>query len=358
MNVDRLLEPFSFAQFRDAYYEKQPLLISRQAPAYYEALLTLDALNAHLGQSGLPSEELQLLRNGEPLDEAEVTGTESVFARFYEGCTIAIRSHERHSAAVLHLLHDLERVFHAPVATCVSLTPGSVHGFSAHQGREDTIILQFAGTTEWTVRGGSRKRVIAAALAPGDLLYLPSGFTGKARFAGALSGQMTFTLEKYTYADLLRQIADNAQASPWLRRSLPVDVRSGTSNAEFLREVHQFFDDADLPAYLDRMHSDFAEERLPDSTDRLADYVKLPSIGAASRFRRRSGVWPELTNGGGQAVLTLNRKSFEFPASAAESIRFMIDAGEFVASALPGNGDENLTLCGTLVREGFLTIVG
>jgi bifunctional lysine-specific demethylase and histidyl-hydroxylase NO66 len=355
--VDRLLEPCSFSRFRDAYYEKQPLFIRRQSPAHYDGLVTLDALDDDLGKASLLTTELRLVRNGETLDEEETAGTEAVFARFHEGCSIAISAYERHRSAVLHLVHDLERVFHAPVAACVHLTPGNAEGVSTAHDR-DTFLLQFAGTKTWTVYDGSRKLVTTATLEPGDLLYVPGGLVHESRSADAVSGHLTLALEKYTYADLLRQIADNAQASPWLRRSLPPGIRSGAFNAEFLREVHQFFDDADLPAYLDRMHGDFAEERLPDSANRLADCVKLPSIGAASRFRRRSGLWPELTNGGDQVVLTFRQQSLAFPIAAAETLRFMIATAEFAASALPGNGDENLALCRTLVREGFLTIAG
>src|ERR1044071_2138881 len=66
--VDRLLEPFSFPQFCDAYYGKQPLSIRRLAPEYYDGLITLDSLNADLGETGLVSTELRLVRNGEHLD--------------------------------------------------------------------------------------------------------------------------------------------------------------------------------------------------------------------------------------------------------------------------------------------------
>ncbi|HEY6140717.1 MAG TPA: cupin domain-containing protein [Thermoanaerobaculia bacterium] len=355
--VGRLLEPFSLAQFCDGYYERQPLLIRRQLPEHYGSLLTLDALNARIGEAAMLSADLRLVRNGETLAEEDAADTEAIFARFYEGYSIFIGAYERHCAAVLHLCHDMERVFHAPVTAKVFLAPANDAGFRARRDGEDTFILQFAGTKRWTVSDGSGAPTLTTRLEPGDLLYLPGGFVHEARSADAMSGHMEFALKKYTYADLLRQIADNAHASPWLRRSLPVDVRSGKSNAAFLRHVHRFFDDADLPAYVERMYSDFAEERLPDSTDRLADYVRLPSISAASRFRRRSGLWPQLTNDGGQVVLTFHRKELVFPAAAAESIRVMIDGGEFIAGALPGNDDENLALCGTLVREGFLTIV-
>lgn len=326
--VDHLLAPTSFSQFCEAWYEKRPFFIGRKAAGYYDGVLTLDALNAQLR-----------------LDEED---GEDLFARLYAGHPVAIPSDE------LPLRHEIERAFHAPVTTRVCLIPG---GQRAAGGGQDTFMLQFAGTTEWIVRDGRRKNVMNTTLRPGDLLYVPEKVTHEARSSDALSAHIAFTLEKFTYADLLRQIADNAHASAWLRKSLPPDFRSVACNDEFLHHVHEFFDDADLPAYVERMHSDFAEERPPDSTHRLADYVKLPSAGAETRFRKRSGLWPELANGGDKVELTFHRKSLEFPAEAAESLRAMIDAEEFAASALPGKVDANLALCRTLVREGFLTIV-
>jgi len=371
MTVGRLLEPFSFPRFCASYYEKRPLLIRRQSPSYYDSLLTLESVNAHLGEASLASTELRLVRNGDHLAEEDFTwpdssditrfvgeaaDKEALFARFYDGYSIIINSYERHRAAVLHLRHDLERAFHATAVSYVFLTPRNAQGFRAHRDTVDTFVLQFAGTKEWIVRGRSGKPLIAATLEPGDFLYMPSGFVHEARSTDAVSGHITFTLDKLTYADLLRQIADNAEASAWLRRSLPVDFRNPASQDEFLRRVHEFFDDADVRAYLDRMHSDFTEDRLPDTSDRLADYVKLPSTDAATRFRTRSVVSPELTNGGGRVVLTFHRKSLEFPATAAQTLRCIIDTGEFTATTLPGNRDDNLALCRTLVREGFLTI--
>src|ERR1043165_6773320 len=221
--VERLLEPFSIAQFCDAYYEKRPLFLSRRSPSYYDGLLTLDELNDVLGQANLLSTEVRLVRRGRQMEDEDFTwpdssgntryadatiDKEAMFARFYEGYTIAISSFERHNAAVLHLRHDFERVFHAPVMAGAFLTPRNAQGFGAHPDREDTFFLQFAGTKEWIIHDRSRKRLMTATLEPGDLLYLPSGFFHKGCSADAVSGHVTFGLVKFTYADLLRQIAD------------------------------------------------------------------------------------------------------------------------------------------------------
>jgi hypothetical protein len=390
MTMDRLLEPLSFSTFYDAWYEKKPLLIKRHSPTFYASLLTIEGVNEHLGRAHLSTPALRMARNGEEIDTADYTYPDSspnshwsdatvdkelLFAKFYDGYTIILMEYEQHSGAMLRLRHEVERAFHAPVMTHVYLTPRNAQGFCPHWDPTNVFILQFTGTKEWAIYDspvtlptngqllypGEWKRVeptLTATLEPGDLLYIPRGFVHEARSGDAVSGHVTLELRALTWADLLRQIAENANVDPWLRRSLPVDYRSVAASDEFLRHVHAFFDNADLPAYIERVHEDFADDRLPDATDRLADYVKLPLIGAASRLQVRSAVCHELSNGGGKAVLRFDRKTLEFPASAARSIRFMMKAREFAMGDLPGSRKANLALCGTLVREGFLTIVG
>jgi hypothetical protein len=386
LTVDRLIEPLSFSEFHDTYYEKKPFLVQRASHAYYADLLTLEEINEHIGEDHLPSTAFRVVRDGQELDpkdftypgssfnnrgDAATVDKDLLFAKWYEGYSIIIMQYE--SPAMVRLRHDLERVFHGTAVAHIYLTPRNAQGFIPHWDPSDTFILQISGTKDWMVYDSpiplptSRQRPYAGAwtrveptmtvtLEPGDFLYLPRGFVHEARARDAVSGHITITVHPYRYADLLWTIADNADVDPWLRRSLPADLRSAAFQEEFLRHVHQFFDNADLPAYIESMDSDFMEDLVPDAKDRLADYVKLPSINAGSRFRLRSVVSHELTNGGEHAVLTFHRKSLQFPAAAAESLRRMIEAGEFTVSALPGNCEDNLALCSTLVQEGFLGI--
>src|ERR1043166_4260565 len=332
MTVARLLEPFSFSEFRDAYYEKQTLLIKRQSPAWYEDLLTLDDINQCLGETLFRYEEIRLVRAGKELDEKDYmyekdpthVDKEVLFAKFYEGYTVVLSQY--YSSAMLRLLHDLERAFHGSANVHIYLTPRSAQGFSPHWDVHDTFILQFTGPKDWliydspvilpTLRQPFRQDewtkiepTLTVTLEPGDLLYIPRGFVHEARSADAVSGHATIGLNTYTYASLLRKIADNAHADPWLRRSLPADFESISANDEFLRHVHQFFDNADLPAVVKRMHRSYADDRVPETKDRLADYVKLTSIGASSRLRMRSIVCHELTADGDQAVRAFHKKS-------------------------------------------------
>jgi hypothetical protein len=389
LTIERLLEPFSFRAFTNAWYEKKPLLIKRRSPDFYASLLTLDDVNEEIGRGHFAAPAVRLARNGDELDAKAFTvpasspnchwsdttvDKELLFAKFYDGYTIVLVEYEQHSAAMLRLRHEVERAFHSPVRTHIYITPRNAQGFSPHWDPTNVFILQFAGTKEWMIydspvtlptdrqmlRRGEWTRVeptLTATLEPGDLLYIPRGFVHEARSGDAVSGHATLEMQALTWADLLRQIAGNADVDPWLHRPLPIDYRGVASSDEFLRHVHQFFDNADLPAYIERVHEDFADDRLPDATDRLADYIKLPRMGEGSRLRIRSGVCHELTMGR-KTVLKFDRKTLQLPSSAARSLRFMMKAREFSVSSLPGSRKANLALCSTLVREGFLTIAG
>lgn len=388
--MGRLLEPFSFQAFYDAWHEKKPLLIKRQSPDFYASVVTLGDLNTLIGGAHLSTPPLRVARNGEEVDSKvyayptsspnchwsdATVDKERLLAKFYDGYTIVVMEYEQHSAAMLRLRHDVERAFQSAARTHVYITPRNAQGFSPHWDPTNVFILQFAGTKDWAIYDSpvslptNRQLLypgewtpveptLTATLEPGDLLYIPRGFVHEARSGNAVSGHVTVELRTLTWADLLRQIAARAKDDPWLRRPLPIDYRSVASNDAFLRHVHKFFHNADLPAAIEKIREDFAEERLTDATDRLADYVKLPLIDAASRLRIRSVVCHELRNGGRKAVLKFDRKTLEFPASAATTLRFMMKAGEFAVSALPGVRKANLVLCETLVREGFLTIAG
>ncbi|HEY6140718.1 MAG TPA: cupin domain-containing protein [Thermoanaerobaculia bacterium] len=389
LSMERLLEPFSFRAFYRAWYEKKPLLIKRRSPAFYASLLTLDDVNEHLGRAHLSAPPLRLARNGEEIDYGDYTypsssanshwsdatvDKELLFAKFYDGYTIILMEYEQHSAAMLRLRHEVERAFHSSVRTHVYLTPRNAQGFSPHWDPTNVFILQFTGTKEWAIYDspvtlptdrqllypGEWTRVeptLTATLEPGDLLYIPRGFVHEGRSGNSVSGHVTLEMRALTWADLLRRIADGADADPWLRRPLPIGYRGAAPDDEFLRHVHEFFDNADLSSYVEKAHEEFAGDCLPDATDRLADYVNLPWMDAGSRLQIRSGVCHELS-AGGKTVLTFDRKRLEFPASAAPSLRFMMKARQFSPRGLPGGRAANLALCRTLVREGFLAIAG
>src|ERR1043166_8514105 len=88
LTLHQLLEPFSFSAFLDAHYEKKPLLIKRQSPSYYVDLLTLEEINAHIGEDHLPSTAFRLARDGQELDVEDFTYPEPSINNRGESATV------------------------------------------------------------------------------------------------------------------------------------------------------------------------------------------------------------------------------------------------------------------------------
>src|SRR5689334_10486589 len=73
LTMTRLLEPLTLEEFHADYYERKPLLIKRPSRQWYDEIVTLDDINAHLGHGYLLSTELRLVRDGKELGGREFT---------------------------------------------------------------------------------------------------------------------------------------------------------------------------------------------------------------------------------------------------------------------------------------------
>ena len=49
-----LLSPTSVSEFFAAYYEKAPLFVPREAPAYYDEIISIESVGEYLGNGGRP----------------------------------------------------------------------------------------------------------------------------------------------------------------------------------------------------------------------------------------------------------------------------------------------------------------
>jgi ribosomal protein L16 Arg81 hydroxylase len=64
VSISWLLAPIQPEKFFRDYWEKQPLVIERDAPAYYQSLLTLHDVDRILASSSIRPPEISLAKNG------------------------------------------------------------------------------------------------------------------------------------------------------------------------------------------------------------------------------------------------------------------------------------------------------
>jgi Cupin superfamily protein. len=388
---DRIVHPIPFDEFLASYYEKRPLLIKRRDSSYYNDIVTVDQINAHLGQGHITYPGIRLIKDGEEVDSADytdsvttATGTtdgivnkEKLFAHFYDGHTIILNWYERHSAGVLHLRHITERAFHANAHANLYITPRTSRGFGPHWDNHDVFILQFEGKKAWTVYDSpvllpGRKRqfvdgewnevdpTLKATLEPGDLLYLPRGFVHEANATDEVSCHITLGIDTYTYADLALRLLEQIDDDPWFRRSLPRSFKTGIDPQPFHQELARFIASVDLQTVTDGLYAEFASARLPDSSNRLLDYIRLRDVNVATTLQRKPDLFFDVQCAGDEIVLHFNDKALRFPSSAGECMQSMLQDSSFQIGTLPGEMDteSKIALCRKLVEEGFLGVIG
>jgi hypothetical protein len=76
-----LLDPISFEEFVEGYYETRPLLVRGKNPAAFDRLLTLDDADRLLSESYLRSEFVRVVQDGQGRSLREGAGEGGIRAR-------------------------------------------------------------------------------------------------------------------------------------------------------------------------------------------------------------------------------------------------------------------------------------
>src|SRR4051794_39016534 len=72
LRLSRLLAPLDIADFKQNYWEKEPLIVHREEPEYYSDPLTLRDVDHILSTSSVRSSELKVVVNGRELPLVEM----------------------------------------------------------------------------------------------------------------------------------------------------------------------------------------------------------------------------------------------------------------------------------------------
>ncbi|XP_061467237.1 ribosomal oxygenase 1 [Rhineura floridana] len=195
-----LIAPISPQQFFDCYWEKQPLLIHRDNPSYYQNLFSTAEFDAILRENNVQfginldvtSYEDGKRETHNPMGRA----VPAVVWDFYKnGCSLRMLNPQAFSSTVWHFLSILQEQFSSMVGANTYLTPAGTQGFAPHYDDIEAFVIQLEGKKHWRVYSPRKKvevlpqfsssnfsqreigdPVLETVLEAGDLLYFPRGF--------------------------------------------------------------------------------------------------------------------------------------------------------------------------------------
>jgi hypothetical protein len=388
-DLTSLLAPVSRGTFFNEYWEEQPLLISRNHPHYYASLLTLDGIDPLI--TVFPPDSVILVNSDRPIGLADMARAETSAANasldvikacqlFAGGATIIVRDAHERVATLGRLCRSLESEFGAPVKTNLYMTPPHGKGFDTHYDTHDTILLQLAGSKEWSIFDSPVRLPLASqhhtpsqhkpngaptmcfVLHAGDLLYIPRGFLHHGRSCDDTSLHATLGVWSYRWADVfLEAMAQLCLSDPTFRRALPIgfgrpDFDLAAVRRVFTELVSRVPRQANVEPVLQRLADEFIVGRRAIVPEQLKQVVAAQALSLDDEI----GVRPETIFGlyreDGIVRIRAHGRDIQLPAEVDGAVSFALSNERYRVREIPGdlNDDDKLTIAKRLIEEGLL----
>jgi ribosomal protein L16 Arg81 hydroxylase len=367
------------------YWEKRPLVVSRQQPEYFSSLLSLNEIDRVITtlDRRYPDIALKHATRQISADEYTVGGNAidvaKVYQLFEEGATISLAFLDAVVPRLALLCRSLERQFSFPFQANVYLTPPGAQGAKPHYDTHDVFVLQVAGSKKWIIYGTPVQLPLPAQdfdvslhergaptlefeLEAGDMAYIPRGIVHDAHSTEAVSLHITAGILRYTWADLLLEfVASACLQDPAFRQALPPgfarkDFDRGPARETLRGLWEKVWSSSNFDACLDRFVDEFLSACPPLLEGQMGQIASLEGLSVDSVAGARPGVIVRLNAGPDHASLQCCGRTITFPHHAVEGVQYALGHSRFVVRDLPGNLDDagKLTLVRRLIREGLV----
>ena len=383
--LEWLLRPITVGQFFSEYWERRPLTLCRNNPGYFDALLSLDAIDRALTGLDLryPNVVLKNAARDVAPEEYTVDGGALDVARLYQlfaaGSTVTLAYMDTVIPPLTGLCRGLESVFSHPFQANVYLTPPGNQGAKVHYDTHDVFVLQVAGSKRWVTYGApvglplKNQHFDAAAhpvgepelqfeLSAGDVAYIPRGHLHEAIATNSVSLHITVGVLAYTWTDfLLEAVADACLNDVAFRKALPPGfARDGVPEAQTREIFGRLLQSLSERAYPERILERFVDEFLascpPLLRGQMAQLAALEHIDLETTLEVRPHLIARVQIDAQSVSVHHFGRRITFPAHVAPAIRFALGEKRFAIRDMPGELDDSgkLTLARRLVREGLL----
>lgn len=384
-SLEWLISPIPRETFFRDYWEKKSLFIKRNQPSYFGSLLSLDEIDRVLttfdrrypdivlkNANGTVSAGDYTLRDGY-LDVAKV------YQLFGEGATITLAFLDTVIPALTHFCRKIESQFSCPFQTNVYLTPAHAQGARPHYDTHDVFVMQVVGSKQWKIYGtpvelpfpGQEfdasvhplgELTLEFELKAGDAAYIPRGVVHEARSGADLSLHITAGALRYSWTDLLLELAAEVSLNdPAFRKALPPGFAEPTFDRTQARETLQSLlqrlsAKADLDPILDRFIGQFVCSCPPILRGQMDQIANCDRLTVDSMVGARMGVISYVQADGDLISVNCYGRKITFPRHAADAVRFALTNSRFVIHELPGDldGASKVVLVRRLIREGLV----
>ena len=383
--LERLIQPLTADLFFEEYWERRPLILCRNSPGFYDALLSLDEIDRVLTTLDLryPNVILKNAARDVAAQEYTIEGGALDVARLYqlfmEGSTVNLAYMDTVIPSLTDLCRGLEAVFCHPFQANVYLTPPGNQGARVHYDTHDVFVLQVAGSKRWKTYGApvelplrnqhfdpalhrAGEPELQFELSAGDAVYIPRGHLHEAIATDTVSLHITVGVLAYSWTDfVLEAVADACLSDAALRKALPPGFARDGVPEERIRETldrlqQRLSDRASPEKVLDRFVDEFLASCPPLLRGQMGQLTALEQIDIDTMLESRPHLIARMESNSHSVSVRHFGHKITLPTHAAPAVRFALSQKRFAVRDLPGDLDDSgkLTLARRLIREGLL----
>ncbi len=367
-----LIAPVTGEEFFARYYEREPLVITREERERFSPLLSIASIDALLSGVDLKEGTVDLTDATREIPRESYVSEEGYVDRgvvahqHRRGATIIVQQLHAWDPTLAGFCRTLESVFSCHVQTNIYLTPANAQGFRTHYDSHDVFVLQISGEKRWRLynrpvdtpfRGERFEHAEHAVgeithdfvLKAGDVAYVPRGLMHDADTSGddQPSLHITTGLIVRTWADLmLEAVSEVALKEPAFRRALPAGyARPGFDRTEaraHFRELARLVGEkAQMDAAFDLSVDNFIRSRAPDTRGAILDVGR--ELNGVDRFRRRKFVPFRLAEDGEKLVVIAAGGDVDFEPTDRPALERALSGEPFGLADLAREDAEYMT---------------
>jgi ribosomal protein L16 Arg81 hydroxylase len=377
LTLATLLAPVSEAEFRERYWERQPLVVRRDNPDYYDNLFTL----ADFDDAITRSPDYVKLANAETKKNKSYTATsalglEAILSDMRSGGTLILDQLHHRDPKLNLLCRALAPEFGHRFQTNLYLTPPNGRGFSPHWDNHDVFILQVVGSKHWkiekerrvfpekTMSMGDEGRELGPAqsftLSQGDLIYIPRGFVHAAECGPEPSLHITLGVTAIFFEDLLHSIIKaGLQRHEELRSALPLGfMRGGTKGVveQAKSALRTLGDEAFLTEVVDQFRDELVKSFPLDVSGQVFEHFQPAPLSLADNVGPRRGIVYQMHRGEDSVRINVGGRSIVFPGFFGDSLNFALKTPQYAVGEIAGDieDEEKVVFVERLIQEGLV----
>jgi ribosomal protein L16 Arg81 hydroxylase len=383
-----LVAPTEVDDFWSSYWEREPLVIHRRDPSYYDRLLSLADLDHILATSAIRESDIRIIKRGEhtpvsKLGQAALPGLsnrlEGLYREYRAGATVVVQALHERWGPLGRLCRNLARAVSGAAQVNVYLTPPGETGLLPHYDTHDVMVLQASGSKHWRIFGRpvdapSRDQPYERTLEPGevtrdfvmetgDFMYLPRGFMHVAESRDEASLHLTVGIHPIIVGAVIRAIVERAirDDSRFRKALVPGFANDASSRDRSVCQVREVLEamlqGADAAEAVDEAVKWAMASEPPSLEGHLLDLAALDGLTLDTELQVRTDLAWRLDTTDGHVSITFNGKHVTMPDYVEPCLRHMASDDVFTIGGLPNAIDDEskLVLAERLVLEGFLT---